>query len=97
MRHTITSQIIEVIGYIWQPGTGICAMRYTLSDFDLSNMDPHDRDDVERWLMLHSGDFREISDFRADFHIGDESVIHEWGKGEESEFAFSDAMYPSED
>lgn len=96
MRYTVTRQRIDLIGTIWMPAT-VCAQSKDLSDYDMSNIgDPHNRDDVERWLLLNSGDFSNVTDFRADFHIGDEHIVHEW-QSEESELTFNDAMYPSEE
>ena len=98
MRYTVTRQRIEVIGYIWQPGVGICAMSRDLNSYDLGNIeDPTDRDSVAERVYMLFGDFQSIEDFRADFHIGDQHIVHEWEKGEDSACAFSDAMYPSEE
>jgi len=72
-------------------------MERDLDSYDMSNLgDATNRDDVEHWLCLNSGDFQSISDFRADFHVDGKHIVHEWAK-EDSEFVFSDAMYPSED
>lgn len=95
MRYTVTTQVVQVIGNLWMPDT-VAAMQYSLSPYDLANMDPKNRDDVERWVMLHTGDFQNIIDFRADFTIDDKSVIHEWAN-EESESTYSDCMFPSDD
>jgi hypothetical protein len=87
-----------VLGVIWMPAV-TCAMTKELSAYDMDNLgDPASRDDVEQWLAVHSGDFQSVTDFRADFHTADgEHIVHEWAKGEDSEFAFADAMYPSDD
>lgn len=93
MRYTVTRQMVWVIGYIWQPGVGICAQDRALSSYDLENIgNPESRGDVEQWITTHFGDFQSIEDFRADFHIGDRHIVHEWEKGEESECAYSDCM-----
>ena len=98
MRYIVTKQRVQVIGKIWQPGVGICAEVKDLTDYDMSNIeDPGNLADVEHWISLHFGDFREILDFRADFHWNDIQIVYEWKNGEESELAFADAMFPSED
>lgn len=100
MRYTITRQLVQVIGPIWWPSGAICAAEFTVdTDWMIANgYDPKNQDDVERWVLLHHcGDFQSVQDMRADFHLGDEHVVHGWRAGEESELAFYDAMYPSED
>lgn len=96
MRYTITTQVINVIGKLWMPNC-TAAMRYTLSPYDMGNLgDPRNRADVERWIALNSGDFSQVLDFRADFTIDDESVIHDW-KSEDSDMIYCDCMYPQDD
>jgi len=96
MRYTVTKQRIDVIGKIWMPAA-MCAQSLDLSSYDMENLgDPKDRASVERWLDTHTGDFQSIADFRADFHVGDTHIVHDW-KDEESECIFSDCMYPSEE
>src|SRR3990172_6361796 len=71
---------IEVVGNIWQPGVGLCAMTYTLRPYDVGNirgrmlartgvtdglMPPITRDDVQDWLDANAGDFQNVNDFRA--------------------------------
>lgn len=95
MRYTVTKQVIDIVGRMWAGSTA--ATRLTLSDYDMSNLgDPYSRKDVENWVALNSGDFSSITDFRADFHVGDENIVHEWSE-EENEIAFADCMFPSED
>lgn len=92
MRYTVTRQRIYVLGRMWMPQC-MASTVLELSSYDLGNIeDPEDRASVESWLMTHSGDFSEVIDFSADFHIGDKHVIHEWAKGEESEVAYSDTL-----
>ena len=96
MRYTITKQRIEVLGYIWMPNA-LCAQVRDLSAYDMENLgDARNRDDVERWIALHCGDFSRVVDFRADFDVDGEHIEHAW-TSEENELAFNDAMYPSED
>ena len=96
MRYIVIRQVVQILGRLWMGGTA--AMDKDLSAYDLENIeDPTDRDSVADWLAAHSGDFQEVIDFRADFHVGDKHVVHEWEKGEDSEIAYNDCMYPSED
>lgn len=97
MRYTVTKQRVQVVGYIWMPSHVLCAMQRDLTAYDLENIgDVKDRDSVESWISLNFGDFSSIQDFRADFHVGNAHVVHEWAKGE-SELAFQDAMFPAEE
>ena len=97
MRYTVTKQVIQVLGVIWIPAI-TCAMTKELSSYDMANLgDPASRDDVEEWLSLHSGDFQNVTDFRADFDVGGKHIVHDWANGEDSEIAFADAMYPNND
>jgi hypothetical protein len=96
MRYTVTRQVIQVIGAIWQHGF-TCAQERNLSDYEMASIEnPRDRYSVASWIDTHFGDFQHIQDFRADFHLGNENVVHEW-KSEESECTFNDRMYPAED
>lgn len=96
MRYTVTKQRIQIVGRLWMGGTA--AMDKDLSAYDLGNIeDPTDRESVADWLATHSGDFQEVIDFRADFDIGDNHIVHEWEKGEDSEMTYGDCMFPSED
>jgi hypothetical protein len=105
----LTSSCIDVIGSIWQPGVGMCAMRYNLDKFDVRNIairssdgdngfaDTLTRDGVESYLMLHSGDFSSIKDFAYDIDFQGKRYIGEWKHGDESEAAFCDCQSPEED
>ncbi len=73
----------------------LAAISYPVTAYDIENMRSEDgtlsRDSIEHWLSLHSGDFQGVDDFHAvlpDLEIP-------W-QSEESEFQFSDYMYPSE-
>jgi len=95
MHPTGTKQRIQVLGYTWMDG--IAATIRNLSSYDLENIENvKARDSVQSWIDKNVGDFQSIKDFRADFHIGDENVVHEW-QSEESELTFNDCMYPSDD
>lgn len=96
MRYTVTKQRIQVIGYIWQPGVGICAAQCDLTPYDMDSIGEPTRQVVQHWIDTHFGDFSEVTDFCADFHVGDKHVVLAW-QNEESECAFNDAMYPSDD
>ena len=107
IRYTVTKQRIKVLGRIWWPYGAVAAIQRELSTYDLENLtsgqrgqlatgDPRDRDDVEAWVHTHCGDFSQVIDFRADFHLGDEQVVHDWSR-EESECEFTDCMYPMEE
>lgn len=89
---TITINQIQVIGRIWMPYGAVCAQCIDLTAYDIENIGELTRDNVEQWLMCHSGDFSSIIDFRAD--IGD--FLSEWAD-EESECTYSDCMYPAEE
>ena len=93
MRYTTVVSRIDFIGFIWQPGA-LCAYSVTLSESDLGNLGEWTRDNVARWLALHSGDFREVTDFRADFSLGKRDWISDWQE-EESGLTFADCMEPA--
>jgi len=90
VRYTVTEQRVDVLGELWMGGQAATTIR--LSPYDLENLgDAADRDAVESWLAKHSGDFASVTDFRADFHLGDTHVVHEWEK-EDSEGDFGACM-----
>ena len=82
----------DLVGYIWQPGVGLCA---TESNFEADDHD-HARD-----IINMTGDFQSIEDYRLvetmHFHAIDITrVVHDW-EDEDNEFVFSDCMYPCDD
>ncbi len=96
MRFTITKQRIQVIGTIWMP-SATCAQVRDLTAFEVEQLgDVRNRAAVSQWIDMHFGDFQSITDFRADFHVGDENVVHEW-QNEGSELTYSDCMFPAEE
>lgn len=91
MKVTIERNWIDILGRIWMPPV-VCAQRKELSIYDISCMgmkvnDAPTRDEVEQWLLLHSGDFQEVIDFHA--VIGETEIP--W-KDEENELKFFDCM-----
>jgi len=99
MRYMVVTSRIEVIGHIWMPAV-VAAMNYTPSRYDVENMRDDDgritRDGVQRWLDTHAGDFQSVDDFRADIADGDDDIVIEWADPE-SEFTYSDCMFPAEE
>ena len=101
MRYTVTCSRIDVIGAIWWPYGATCAMSYPLDDYAVGNARDEDgeltRDSVERWVMLNTGDFSSIVDWRADIHdeTTDSEVVFDWSDPE-SELIYSDCMYGEE-
>lgn len=87
---------IQVIGHIWQPGIGPCAIERNLSDYDIGNIEqPITRETVLDWAYLHLGDFQDIIDFSAFIQAG-EAIEIPW-QSEESEFTYLDCMFPSDE
>ncbi len=103
MKYTVTRSVVDVIGYIWQPGVGQCAMTYELTRSDVDNARDLPtrgrkitRESLECWLDCHAGDFSEVTDFRASVEVDGETVEIEWAD-EESELVFNDCMYGEEE
>lgn len=82
----------RMIGYIWQPGIGLCAQVHKFSDYDLRNIGEFTRENVLDWLCLNMGDFQSITDFSAD---KEGEVLIGWADPENEE-KFLDSMYPAE-
>ena len=68
-----------------------CAMSYDLTPYDLENIGELTKNNIDRWVSLHTGDFSSVDDYRAD--IGD--FLQDW-ENPESELTFNDCMYPEE-
>ena len=103
MRYLVVKSEIRVIGRIWQPGIGLCAMSYNPRADDLRDVDivpategPITRDSVQSWIDTHSGDFSEIVDWSAEIEDGDETITFDW-QDEDNEMAYFDAMYGNEE
>jgi hypothetical protein len=71
-------------------------MTYSLGKYELGNIGEWTRENCERWLSTNSGDFQYIEDFRVDISSNGKDFVSEWAD-EESEFKFSDCMYPGEE
>jgi hypothetical protein len=78
---------IQVVGEIWQPGVGPCAMDYTASTEHWIKP-ALTRERVRDYLDCYAGDFQRIVDFRA--VQGDDEIP--WAN-EENELVYNDAMY----
>lgn len=87
MKFTIERNWIEVVGVIWMPAV-TCGQRISLSSYDMENIGEPTRENVEQWLMTHTGDFQSVTDFSAT--IG-ETVIP-WAS-EENECVYADCMF----
>ena len=86
-KQAVRCAYVEVIGTIWMPAT-TAAYRYDLRDYDLENIGRFTRANVEQWLSTNSGDFQNVTDFRA--VCGKHEIP--W-KDEESEFTYNDCMH----
>ena len=86
----VRSAFVDVVGPIWMPPIQ-AASTYKLSDYDLENIGEFTRENIERWLCTHAGDFQYVTDFHA--VCGTTEI--QWAS-EESELQFSDCMYPSD-
>jgi hypothetical protein len=82
---------VAVTGGIRMPYGAKCAMDYTLSEYDVENIGDFTRENVEAWLLTHSGDFSSIDGWYAT--IGDKELV--W-TSEEAEMQYSDCMWPCE-
>jgi len=89
------AHFIEVIGTMWLPAV-TAATRYPVYERDLATMRYEDgtinRDDIEGWLITHSGDFQWIDDFAAWI----DGTEYPWAH-EDSAATFSDCFYGSEE
>lgn len=101
MKYTVSKSLVSVIGKLWMPNA-TAATSITASSYDVENMRDDegviDRDSVEQWLMSHSGDFSRVLDFAASIEdpTSGETITIDWAD-EDSEFTYSDCMFPSDD
>ncbi len=94
MRYTVRKSVVWLVGHIWQPGIGPCSQMLSLRAYDVENIRAYgegsiDRDAVEHWLMLNSGDFRDVIDFSASIEDGNRTIDIPWAT-EDGEMAYSD-------
>jgi hypothetical protein len=87
MKYTVERNWIDVLGRIWQPGIGPCGLRIDLRAGDMENIGEATRDNVERWLASHAGDFQEIIDFHA--IVGEVEI--DWAS-EDNEATYCDGL-----
>ena len=87
MRRTITENYVLILGGIWWPYGALCSLRVNLSSHDLASIGEFTRENVERWLLTHSGDFSSVKDFYAT--AGDIEIP--WSS-EENELAYLDTI-----
>jgi len=85
MRRVRVAYVL-ILGKLWMP-MATASMRTDLRDHDLENIGEFTRENVEQWLMTHSGDFSSVTDFYA--VCGD--VVIEW-ESEENEIAYLDTI-----
>jgi hypothetical protein len=85
MKFTIERNWIDVVGHIWQPGIGLCAMTYSLNKHDMDTIGEPTRENVSAWIDTHSGDFQDIVDFRA--VVGEVEIPWATEEGEAAFFA----------
>jgi hypothetical protein len=64
MRYMVERNFVRVVGKIWLPPV-TAAMEYPLRKYDLETIGEFTRENVERWLCTHAGDFSSIIDFYA--------------------------------
>jgi hypothetical protein len=95
MRYTVRKSFVDVLGPIWWPVGAMCSLRINLSSYDIENMRAEDgtidRDSVEHWLMMNSGDFQAVTDFRASIEDGDTTIELDWSS-EDNEVAYMDTL-----
>lgn len=63
MRRVRVAYVL-ILGKLWMP-MATATMRIDLRDYDLENIGEFTRENVEQWLMTHSGDFSSVTDFYA--------------------------------
>ena len=88
---------IHVIGKIWQPGIGTCAMLRKLTSYDAGNMQDVSgkltRDSVEMWASMNMGDFQIVEDFSVVVHntFKNNVFVSDWSS-DSSEAIFNDCL-----
>lgn len=105
MKYTVIKSIIRIVGLGWYGQT--CAMLQELTGYDVCNLEDsglseklskeQNREVIEGWLAMNSGDFQTILDFEADIELDNGSnVTVEWLK-EESDCEYLDCFYGYEE
>lgn len=98
MRYVKRVSGIHVIGRGWYGQR--MASTIPLTDHDLAHIiedGQYTREAVEHWLMLHSGDFQSIEDFRVTISDSEGRDFDSDFAAEESECTWNDCMYPAEE
>lgn len=98
-RYVVVKSVVQLLGKIWMPPV-TCGYETTLSDYDVENMRNSEgvitRESAEQWIILNSGDFQSIEDWRADISLADGTdIMFEWAN-EESEHTYWQCMYGEE-
>ena len=89
---------IHVIGKIWQPGIGTCAMLRKLTAYDAENMRGRfgklTRGSVETWARMNMGDFQSVDDFSVIVHntLRNNVFVSDWSS-DTSEAIFNDCLH----
>lgn len=105
-RYTVRVSYVDILGKLWMP---MCdaSLHKTLSTYDVDNIreysrhlsgdpaGPITREGFEHWLMLNSGDFSSVIDFRASIEDGDATIDYDWAN-EDNEIRYLDTL-PQED
>lgn len=101
----VTSYHVRILGKLWMPGV-TAASEFTFRPGTGPFEEEADTEnDFDANLRRHGGDFSAILDFEVTA-IGTvacshgshptSEIVRPWEKGEESEFAWADCMYPAE-
>lgn len=95
MRYTVRKSLIRILGKLWMPSHADAATEMVLGKYELDNCRDDEgeltRESVERWLLLHSGDFSDVIDFEASLEDGGKTIDIAW-KNEESEWRYADCF-----
>lgn len=101
MRYQTRVSKVDVIGQIWQPGIGACAMSYDIPDSALAGIrkqgrGKYTRAAVEDWLSARTGGFQSVEDFRVTISDDKGRDFDSDFRKEESELTWNDCMFPDE-
>lgn len=98
MPATVCAQVRELSSYDVGNIRGIAAYRLGIDAEELASHSVGkvvevtiEREDVEQWLMMNSGDFQRVIDFEASIEDGDTTLDFPWST-EDGEMAYCDAM-----